>query len=51
MFKCTSCLKELESKEALLLHETSVHPKGSGGASAGGAVAGIGRLAYDFFVL
>jgi hypothetical protein len=43
------CLKELESKEALLLHKTTVHPKASEGASAGGAVAGNGRLAHDFF--
>lgn len=40
MFKCPLCLKELESKEALLLHKTTVHPKASEGASADGAVAG-----------
>lgn len=42
LFKCRMCQKDFANKPALLQHIADAHPKGSGGAAAGGgAVRGV----------
>ena len=44
-FKCRNCKKDFCDKVALLQHVAAAHPKGSGGAVAGGgAVGGVYRV-------